>query len=390
MHDCLLKGARVVDPSQGIDGVVDIALKDGKIGAIENDISPKQAKATYELRGKIVTPGLIDAHCHPVLHFTDHAVHPDEAGVNAGVLLVNDAGSAGPANFHTLREMYFKRAKSEMTFFLNIASSGLIHPPEIQAIHDIDIKLLKSVARANKDIVKGLKLRLFDNLIALKPDVVQLALDAADELNLPLMVHIGGFRDRTDNDPLDTFSRSILGRLRQGDILSHYMTWRPGGMVLPDGSIFPELKAAKERGVLLDCSHGKNNFSLKVAKILIDNGLAPDIISTDLSSMGLPYVQSLLVTMSKLICQGLPLYDAIAATTCKPARALGLENEWGSLRVGRDANISILEEVRGDFPFVDGAAGNSSKGDRLLEPRMVIRNGEVLPCRSFYHLINEA
>ena len=389
MYDCLLQGARVVDPSQDIDGIFDIALEDGKVARIENDISPGESKRIYDLRGKILTPGLIDAHCHPVLHFTDHAVHPDEAGVNAGVLLVNDGGSAGPANFHTLREMYFRRVKTEMTFFLNIASSGLIHPPEIQAIHDIDIKLLKSVAEANRDIIKGLKLRIFDSLVSLQPDVVQLALDTAEELNLPLMIHIGGFRERANNDPLDTFSRSVVKRLRQGDILSHYMTWRPGGMVLPDGSIFPELKEAKDRGVMLDCSHGKNNFSLKVAEVLLANGLGPDIISTDLSSMGLPYVQSLLVTMSKFINLGMPLYDVIAATTCKPAQALGLENEWGSLKAGRSANISILEEVEGDFIFSDGAAGNRRNGTRLLEPRMVMRNGEALPCRSFYHLSNE-
>lgn len=390
MYDCLLKGARVIDPSQDLDGVCDIALKDGKIVGIESDIAPELARATYALRGKIVAPGLIDAHCHPVLHFTDHAVHPDDAGVNAGVLLVNDGGSAGPANFHTLREMYFKRARTEMTFFLNVAACGLIHPPEIQTIGDVDIKLLKTVAKANKDIVKGLKLRVFDDIIEIKPDVVGLALDAAEELGLPLMVHIGGFRERTDKDALDTFSRRVVSRLRRGDILSHYMTWRPGGMVLPDASIFPELKDAKERGVFLDCSHGKNNFSLKVAETLIANGLGPDIISTDLSAMGLPYVQSLLVTMSKLISLGLPLYDAIAATTCQPAQALGMANEWGSLRAGRDANISVLEEVEGDFTFVDGAAGNSRKAKRLLEPRMVIRNGTPLPCRSFFHLSNEA
>lgn len=390
MYDCLLKGANVVDPSQRLDGIFDIAIREGKIARIDADIPAKDASVIYALAGKIVTPGLIDAHCHPSLNFSDHSVLPDEAGVNSGVLLVNDAGSAGAANFQTLRHLYYGRVKSAMTFFLNVASSGLIHSPEIRSLHDIDIKLLKSVVERNKDVIKGLKLRALEPLMAIPADVVQLALDTAAELNLPLMVHIGDFRARTANDPLDAFSRSVVKRLRRGDIISHYMTWRPGGMVLPSGQIFPELKEAKERGVILDSSHGKNNFSFKVAEVLLANGLGPDVITTDLSSMGVDCVQSLLVTMSKFINLGMPLGEVVAATTCRAAQALGIADEWGSLNVGRHADISVLENVAGDFAFFDGVAGNSRKGTCLLEPRLVIRNGEVLPCRSYYHLANEA
>jgi dihydroorotase len=90
MYDALLKDARVIDPSQGVDGILDVAITDGKIEALEADIPQNRAKATIPLAGKIVTPGLIDAHCHPVGHFTDHAVSPDEAGVHAGVLPTRD------------------------------------------------------------------------------------------------------------------------------------------------------------------------------------------------------------------------------------------------------------------------------------------------------------
>jgi dihydroorotase len=388
MYDVLLKDARVIDPSQKVDGIFDVAITDGKIEVLEADIPKNRAKATIPLAGKIVTPGLIDAHCHPVLHFTDHAVFPDEAGVHAGVLLVNDGGSAGAANFVTLREMYYKRVETDMTFFLNIATSGLIHPPEIQAIQDIDIKLLKATVEENRSIIKGLKLRLLEPLSKVQPDVVQLALETAEELKLPLMVHIGDFRERTEGDPLDVFTRSVVRRLRKGDIISHFMTWRPGGMVLPNGTIFPELKEARDRGVLLDCSHGKNNFSLKVAEVLLAMDLKPDIITTDLSSIGSPYVQSLLVTMSKFINLGMPLYEVIAAVTCNAAKALGVEGEWGSLKPGRSADITILENVEGAFTFFDGAARNTRKGSYLLEPRMILQKGVPRPCRSFYQLPN--
>ena len=389
MYDILLKNARVIDPAQTIDGILDVAVEDGIIARLEAGIPPERARVTYPLAGKLVVPGLIDAHCHPALDFAGHAVHPDAAGVDAGVLLVGDAGSAGAANFHTLRQMYCGRVRTAMAFFLNVASTGQLHPPEIRTLHDVDFPLLKAVVEANRDVIKGLKLRIFDPLIELRPDVVQLSLDAARELNLPLMIHLGNFRPRTENDPQDAFSRAVLKRLRKGDIVSHYMTWRPGGMVLPDGEIFPELREARERGVILDCAHGKNNFSFKVAETLLRGGLAPDIISTDLSSLGVVHVQSLLVTLSKFLSLGMPLREVIAAATSNPARALGVEREWGSLATGRAANISVLEEVAGEFTFFDGTAGNVRRATRLLEPRLVLRDGQPLPCRSFYHLPNE-
>lgn len=390
MHDTLLKGARLIDPSQRLDGILDVAIADGKVAALEADIPPTAARVTIPLAGKIVTPGLIDAHCHPVGCFTDHAVPPDEAGVHAGVLLVNDGGSAGAANFLALREMYHRRAQTDMTFFLNIATAGLIHPPEIRTIHDIDMRLLKATVERHRPLIKGLKLRALDPIAAVQPDVVQLALEAAEELELPLMVHIGDFRERAAGDPLDAFTRRLVQRLRRGDIISHFMTWRPGGMVLPDGTIFPELREARERGVVLDCSHGKNNFSLKVAEVLLAAGLAPDIITTDLSALGIPYVQSLLVTMSKFVALGMPLAEVVAAVTCNAAKAIGVEGEWGSLRPGRAANITILEAVEGAFAFCDGAAGNTRQGTCLLEPRMIFQRGTPLACRSFYHLPNAA
>jgi dihydroorotase len=388
MCDVLLKDARVIDPSQGVDGIFDVAIADGMIAALEADIPHARAKVTIPLVGKIVTPGLIDAHCHPVLHFTDHAVFPDDAGIHAGVLLVNDGGSAGAANFVTLREMYYRRVKTDMTFFLNIATAGLIHPPEIRTIHDIDLKRLRVAVEENRSIIKGLKLRALEPLSKVQPDVVQMALDAAEELKLPLMVHIGDFRERIENDPLDAFTRRVVQRLRRGDIISHYMTWRLGGMVLPDGTVFPELQEARDRGVLLDCSHGKNNFSLKVAEVLLAMGLKPDIVTTDLSSVGAPYVQSLLVTMSKFISLGMPLYEVIAAVTCNAAKAIGVDGEWGSLKPGRAANITVLEDVEGTFAFLDGAARNTKTGSHLLEPRLVLQRGVPLPCRSYYQLPN--
>lgn len=390
MYDCLIKEARVIDPSQGIDAVLDIAIEDGHIEKIGPDIPAATASATYMMSGKIVTPGLIDAHCHPVLGFSDRFVHPDEAGIHAGVHLVNDGGSAGSANFYSLQQLFGENQDTKMTFFVNMASFGLIRQPEIRCVSDVDTDELKSTIAKYRPAIKGIKIRAMESLTKIDTDIIELALAVAGEVDLPLMVHLGEFRERKEHDPMDSYSRGVVKRLRKGDIVSHFMTERPGGMVLPDGTIYPELREAKERGVFLDSCHGKNNFSFTVARRLLDEGLAPNLISTDLSALGAPFVQSLPVTMSKFLALGMSLYDVVQTTTYNPAVALGIEEEWGSLQVGRRANISILELEEGSYEFFDGSAGHHLHGNMLLEPRMVLKDGRPHPCRSYYHLPAEA
>src|SRR5574341_2289236 len=99
MHDLLLKGGTVVDPSTGLDGVSDIAVKDGVIARIAPDIPSAEATRTIEVAGKLVTPGLIDVHAHVFEGVNRTGVHPDLAGVYAGVSTIVDAGSAGAATF---------------------------------------------------------------------------------------------------------------------------------------------------------------------------------------------------------------------------------------------------------------------------------------------------
>ncbi len=383
--DVLLKGATVIDPSQGLHGELDLAVRGGRIAKIAEGIPESEASTSFALRGKIVTPGLIDAHCHPVLGLTDHSVAPSDAGAPTGVLLVNDAGSAGPANFPVLFGRFGGGSDTRMTYFLNAAAEGLVRSPEIASDSDVDLELLRGCVARYGEVIRGIKIRAMEPLSRIDADLIGMTVAAAADLALPLMVHIGEFRERRVNDPFDLYSRSVVRNLKEGDILSHFMTEKPGGMVLPDGTIYPELLDARERGVILDSSHGWNNFSFKVARVLMKAGVFPDIITTDLAALGLPAVQSLPVTMSKFLNLGLPLAEVIAATTLNAAKALRIENDWGSLAVGRRADVSVLELVHGAFAFSDGGAGNTLEGDVLLEPVMVLREGRALPCRSAYH-----
>ena len=388
LYDIIIKDGHVIDPASNINEKADVAIENGRIARVQKDIDSTDARAVYPVPGKYIVPGLIDAHCHPVGDFTGHAVPADEAGVDAGVLLVNDAGSSGSANFHVLRSL-LRNSRTSVSYFINFASCGLIRLPEIASVHDFNVEQLKEVVGAAGGMIRGVKIRAMEAVSRIDMDVVALAKKTAEELRLPLMIHIGEFRQRKDNDPFDVYSRNVVSLLGKGDIISHYMSWRPGGMVLEDGTIFPELEQAKKRGVILDCSHGRNNFSLKVAQTLLDNGFPPDIITTDLSSLGREHVQSLAVTMSKFLAMGMPLKEVIAAVTINAAKALGLSETWGSLKVGRSANITILDKVDGNYRFFDGSAGNSITGNALLEPRLIFVEGKPASCRSFYHLPQE-
>ena len=387
MFDILLKDGLIIDPSQAIHGEGSVAIQDGKIRAVGKNLPDGEATKIFDMRGKIIAPGLIDIHCHPVEGFWELGVPADEFGLNSGVTLLGDAGSAGPANFEALRLFIVKRAKTDILCFLNLSNTGLIKIPELCSEHDFDIDRCKRTVEIHADIIKGIKVRCVQAL-AEGPGIkaIEGAKKLANDCHLPLMLHIGETRKRVPADKMDDFSRAAVALLEKGDILSHYLTWEPGGMILKDGTVYPELNAAHKRGVFLDCCHGLNHFSFTIARHAVSVGLIPSIISTDMVSIVRSAAQSLTVVMSKFINLGLTVEQVIEMTTINPARALGEEGRRGSLKPGMAADITVLELTKGDYCFVDGTGGERMQGDRLLEPRMVFKRGESMPAYSGYHI----
>jgi len=387
MYDVLLKNGEIIDPSQGIHTVGSVAIKDGKIALVGKNFSRVEARKVLNMEGKIIAPGLIDIHCHPVAGFAWIGVPSDEIGLNTGVALLCDGGSSGAANFETMRRFILEPTKTDIFCFLNLSTTGLIKMPEILANHDIDVDYSKRVVEANRDIIKGIKIRAIQPLaegLGLKG--IEMAKKLATDLRMPLMVHLGETRERAPGDKMDDFSRATVAMLDEGDILSHYLTWEPGGMILKDGTIYPELEEAQKRGVVLDSCHGLNHFSFTIARHAIAKGLIPTVISTDMSTIGLPVVQSLAVVMSKFLNMGLSVAQVIEMTTVNSAKALGEEDKRGSLRPGMSANITVLELLQGDYLFGDGTGRESMHGKLLLEPRMVFKEGEPMPAYSRYHI----
>jgi dihydroorotase len=388
MYDILLKNGEVIDPSQGIHKKGSVAIQDGKIAAVLQNISDSQAKKVLDMEGKIIAPGLIDIHCHPVGVFAFFGVPADEIGLNTGVTLLCDAGTSGAANFETMRRFVVEPAKTEIYCFLNLSTTGQIKMPEIWSEHDIDVNWSKQVIEANRDVIKGVKVRAIQAMAeGMGVKGIEMAKKLAGDVGLPLMVHLGEKRDRFPGDKMDDFSRAAVSLLEKGDHLDHYLTWQAGGMILKDGTIFPELEAAQKRDVTLDPCLGSGNYNFANARLAIAKGLIPTVISTDMSSIGLPVVQSLPVSMSKFLNLGLTLDQVIEMTTISPAKALREEKKRGSLTVGMNADISVMELSRGDYVFAgDINTRETMRGTMLLEPRMVFKTGKAMPAYSRYHL----
>jgi len=382
--DLLVRNGRVVDPSQGIDRVMDIAISDGKIAALDVP-SGVEAGHSLDASGSLVCPGLIDIHAHVSRDLVSLAVDPDDGGVTAGVTTVNDAGSVGYLHLHPFRKFAIAQARTDVFVFLNISPFGEVVLPEV-GFDIVDETEFIKVIESNRDVVRGIKLRAIGELIyATRVDVVDLAVRIARKAGLPLMVHLGmGFNEPLSADQIEGFISHLLGRLEQGDILTHAYTDKPGGIFHMDGTPMPGLEAALGRGVTLDAAPGRGHINFNLVKAALARGFVPQAFGTDVVRLPEeePHFYNVAAVVSKFIALGLSLQDALAAATCGPANLLGEQEKRGSLKPGMQADLSILGCHEGEFLFHDGRAGNIIPGNLFLSPQVVIKRGESIPVRA--------
>jgi len=374
MYDLLLKGGTVVDPSVGLSGVHDIAVQDGTIARIAPTIPREEATRVLEVAGKIVTPGLIDLHAHVFEGFNSTGVHPDLGGVYAGVTTIVDAGSSGCATFAGFPRHIIPHCKTEIIPFLHICQTGLATNPDIIAESSINLEGTLRVADQYKGLICGIKARMVSPALEiLGMEMPRLAKRAARESGIKLMVHIGDTTQRYD----PTVIRSLLPLLDDGDILTHYFTANAGGVLDANGHLVPEAREAAARGVWLDTAHGRSNFSFDVGRRVIDQGLLPHCISTDLTVPGrLNTVHSMTEMMTRFLGLGFTLEQVVTMCTANPAKAIGMAHRLGSLTVARQADISVLDIEAGDWVVYD-VLGASLQVQQAVTPVMTVKRGEV-------------
>ena len=374
MYDLVLKGGVVIDPAQDLRGALDVAVQDGKIAAVAANIPASEARRVIHVPGKTVTPGLIDLHTHVFDGVAANGVHPDIAGVHAGVTTVVDAGSSGCATFSAFPRHILPKCETEVIPLLHICQTGLATNPDIIAESSIDLESTLKVARAHPGLIKGIKARMVSPALEIfGMEMPRLAKRAARESGLPLMVHIGDTTKRYDPNVI----RELLPLLEPGDIVTHLFTANPGGVLDTNGKLVPEAKELAARGVWLDTAHGRMNFGFNVGRRVLDQGLTPHCISTDLTIPGRANtVHSMVEIMARFLGMGFTLEQVIAMSTVNPARAIGEVTRLGSLAVGRQADISVLEVRDGRWVVYD-TLRDSMKIDKTVVPVLTVKRGRV-------------
>jgi dihydroorotase len=373
-YDLVLKGGHVIDPKNGIDAVRDVAIRDGKIAAVGAEIPSNLTKREVDVRGLIVTPGLVDIHVHvyagtgvPHVYYGDLSVYPDDHSFKACTTTMVDAGSSGANNFADFKQRVIDRSKTRVLAFLNIASRGMDSGPIEQDLGGMDAKLAALTVQRYRDTIVGIKSAHYQG-----PEWIPVdrAVEAGTLANVPVMVDFGVFR------PERPHSELVLKHLRPGDIYTH--TFLDRVPMLDDrGKVSSYLFEARKRGVIFDVGHGGGSFVFRHAVPATQQGFFPDSISTDLhiGSMNAG-MKDMVNVMSKFVNLKMPLKDVIQASTWNPAKEVRRE-DLGHLSVGAIADISVLRLESGQFGFLD-VEQKMMSGTQRLNCEMTVLGGQVM------------
>lgn len=374
-YDLLVRGGRLIDPSQEVSSERDVAISNGKVAAIAEKIDPSTSRTVMDARGMIVTPGLVDVHVHVYDGVAPLGIPADPNCIAKGVTTVLDAGSAGAHTFPGLRKYVIRMVDTRVYALLNISLIGQStlstdNPHgELLDLRFVNARLAIRTIEENRDVILGLKIRLTGNITG-PNDLKALAIarEAADAVKLPIMVHIGG-----SHSPVP----QIAGMLKAGDVITHSFRGGPGGIVDDRFRVLPEVRKAMERGVLLDVGHGAGSFSFETAEKLLAQEIAPGTISSDVHQFNVNGpVLDLATTLSKFLSLKMPMEEVIRRATANPAKAFAFPAGTGSLKLGTTADLSVFQLRDGRFEYTD-SLGAKRTGDRKLFPIATVKGGRI-------------
>ncbi len=377
--DLVLKGGRVIDPANGVDGLFDVGISDGKIARVEAQIPKDDAIRTVDASGLLVTPGLIDIHIHA--YFTRllgdglflQSLNPDAHFPASGVTTCVDTGTAGYKEISHFRQTVMEKAKTRVLAYINIAAPGMGAPE--QDIRTFDTDGASRAAKEHADVVVGIKTAHYWTSLPFDEmhpawESVEKSVEAGNKCDMPVMV------DFWPRPPERSYPQLILEKLRPGDIHTHVYA-RQFPVIDEAGKVEPYMFEARERGIWFDLGHGAASFWYRNGARAIKNGFGPDSISTDLH-MGniMGPVFSMQDTMSKCMAMGMTLEDVIYRSTVTPAKAIH-RPELGTLSIGAEADVAVLDLEKGVFPLQDCGYTRIDAKERLV-CRLTLRAGKII------------
>lgn len=402
--DILLRGGRVICPASGIDGAMDVAIRGGKIAAVQKDVLPSSAKEVVDVAGQLVLPGLIDTHAHIYQYVSGRfGMNPDMVGVRSGVTALIDQGGPSCMTLPGFRHFIAEPAKSRVYAFLSAYLVGGLeghYYPQLYSPEGVDIDATVKAARANPDIVRGIKAHAeIGGFARWGIRVIEMAAEIGRRAELPVYVHFGQLwglpESGANGEDADTILTRVIPLLKEGDVLAHPFTRHPGGFINREGKVHPVIQAALDRGLKIDVGHG-SHFSYRLAKMAIAAGIVPTTLGADIhgynthvpAPAGTPDQHddeenhpfagqakfSLVQAMSSMMALGLSLEQVVPMVTANPAKMIHRANEIGALKVGMDADVSVLTQRPGRYVLRDNE-NTEVIADSLLQPAFCLRAG---------------
>ncbi len=402
-YDLLLRGGHVIDPASGLDGIADIAIRDGRIAAVQPGLAGS-ARETIDMRGRLVLPGMIDTHAHIYTYVSGRFGLPaDMVGVQSGVTTLVDQGGASCMTFPGFRKFIAEPAESRVLSFLSAYVVGGLEGhfyPSLYGPESVDVAATVKTARANPDLIRGIKVHAeVGGITRWGFEVLRKAAEIGREADLPVYMHFGqmwALPEGSNGVDPDGILPAVVELMRPGDVLAHPFTRHPGGFIDKHGKLHPIVDAALARGLKVDVGHG-SHFSFKMARLALEAGVMPDTLGADMHGYntrmtpppGTPAAHpdpeeahpfagaarfSLSYAMTELLALGLTLEQIVPMVTTNAAAMLGLGGEIGTLRPGAVADVSVLADDRGRFRLGDNE-GTSVIADRMLTPLFCLRAG---------------
>jgi dihydroorotase len=381
-YSIVIKGGLVIDPKNGVNEIMDIAIQDGKIASVAKNINATGAGQVVNAKGLIVTPGLIDIHGHVFagtqldrgLSDGNSALMPDGYTFRVGVTTIVDCGGAGWKNFSVFKKNVIDVSQTRVLSFLNIVGEGMRGGAYEQDARDMDAKMAAYVAKQNKKDIVGFKVAHFENAEWTPVDNAVAAGKLAGDI--PVIVDFGG--DDT-HVPL-SIQELFFKHLRPGDIYTHAFTELQRRDPIVDfktRQLKPFIKEAQARGIIFDVGFGGASFAFDQALPAIKAGFYPNTISTDLHTGSMNNaMKDMLNVMSIFMTMGMEVPAIIKASTWAPAQSIKRE-ELGNLSVGSVADIAVLGIREGNFGFFD-RIGHKETGTKKFECQATIRNGKMV------------
>ena len=378
-YDIVLHGGHLIDPKNGINRPMDVAVVDDKIARVDAKITPADGKTAVNVSGYYVTPGLIDLHicCYYTNLKVTASVIADHHCLPSGVTTCCDGGTAGADNFEDFKKI-IDGSKMRILEFLNIAATGAESSGGEQDPAQFKAQLAAETAKKYPDIIVGFKTGHYGGKFNEKR-TPWASIDAIEEAGrltgLPILADFTPMPAQGDY-PARSYREFLLEKLRPGDIVTHCLANRYP-FLTEDGKLNPDVAKAKARGVKFDLGHASGSFVLRLVVPAVQQGFIPDSISADLfSDTPVTVGINLANVMSKFLCLGAPLEDVVRRTTWNPAQMIH-RPELGNLSVGSTADIAVFEMQKGNFAF-RGSSGGKIVGNQRLQCVMTLFGGDIV------------